>query len=126
MKHEVTFHRSQENKGKGRPRAADGNGGLNDCSLASSLARRQRGGEDWRLMLVRSSVSKLAKEAGETGTVNGQKRWERQVRGLGVASKQGIFIIQVLLCLEFRIWPVLVILGIVLFNLENALKEDFD
>lgn len=88
-KHEVKFHRSQENKGKLRPADGKGGGGLNDCSLASSFALRQREGENWRLMLIMSSVSKLAKEAEERGRMNCQKRWERWVRGLGVASKQG-------------------------------------
>ena len=59
--------------------------------------------------------------------MNGKKTGGRWVPGLGIASMQGIFIIQVLLlCLEFHVLPVLVILVIVLFNLESPLKADFD
>lgn len=46
--------------------------------------------------------------------------------GLGVASKQGLFIIPGLLCVECPVLPVLVTLVTVLFNREDSLKKDFD
>lgn len=54
-----------------------------------------------------SSVSKLVKETGK-----GENEWqeERWVHGLGVTSQQGIFMLQVLLCVEFHVLPLLVIL----------------
>lgn len=72
------------------------------------------------------SVSKLAEKAGERRIMNGKERGERWVPGLHIASKQGMFIIQVRLCLEFHVLPVPLIPLIVLLNLESPLKEDFD
>lgn len=76
-----------------------------------------------------NASDELCQQTGQKDTGKGTNKWQarREGRdGLGVASKQGLFIIPGLLCVGCHVLPVLVTLVTVLFNREDSLKKDFD